>query len=147
MKAVFLIILLFFKSSLAINIKDNNINSSLEIVPQNKVFQYGDYLFLGIKITLAEGWKTYWKNPGDAGASIDVSIESKDINKFEILFPLPKEYTDHSVKTIGYENEVIFPIKLKIDKKKKKISGIINIQYLICNDVCIPINEEKNDRC
>ena len=143
MKAVFLIILLFFKSSLAINIKDNNINSSLEIIPQNKVFQYGDYLYLGIKITLAEGWKTYWKNPGDAGASIDVSIESKDINKFEILFPLPKEYTDHSVKTIGYENEVIFPIKLKIDKKKKKISGIINIQYLICNDVCIPINEEK----
>ena len=143
MKAVFLIILLFFKSSLAINIKDNNINSSLEIVPQNKVFQYDDYLYLGIKITLAEGWKTYWKNPGDAGASIDVSIESKDINDFEILYPLPKEYTDHSVKTIGYENEVIFPIKLKIDKKKKKISGIINIQYLICNDVCIPINEEK----
>ena len=87
MKAVFLIILLFFKSSLAINIKDNNIHSSLEIIPQNKVFQYGDYLYLGIKITLAEGWKTYWKNPGDAGASIDVSIESSDINEFEILYP------------------------------------------------------------
>ncbi len=143
MKAVFLIILLFFKSSLAINIKDNNINSSFEIVPQNKVFQYGDYFYLGIKITLAEGWKTYWKNPGDAGASIDVEIESEDINEFEILHPLPKEYIDHSVKTIGYENEVIFPIKLKLDKNKKKISGIINIQYLICNDVCIPINEEK----
>ena len=120
MKVVFLIILLFFKLSFAINIKDNNVNSNLEIVPKDKVFQYGDYLFLGIKISLAKGWKTYWKNPGDAGASIDVSIESKDINEFEILYPLPKEYIDHSVKTIGYENEVIFPIKFKIDKKKKK---------------------------
>ena len=120
MKVFFLIILLLFKSSFAINIKDNNLNSNLEIIPKNKVFQYGEHLYLGIKITLAEGWKTYWKNPGDAGAPINVSIESKDINEYEILYPLPKEYIDHSVKTIGYENEVIFPIKLKIDKKKKR---------------------------
>ena len=42
---------------------------------------------------------------------------------------------DHGVKTIGYENEVIFPIELQIKEKAKKIYAYINIEYLICKEI------------
>ena len=117
MVVFFFLILFFFSHVNAIDIDNSDVNSTLKIIPENGIFSHNEIYYLGIKINLDDGWKTYWKNPGDAGASIDVSIESRDINKFEILYPLPKEYTDHSVKTIGYENEVIFPIKLRKSKK------------------------------
>ena len=66
----------------------------------------------------------------------------KNILEYNILYPFPKSYTDHGVKTIGYENEVIFPVELKI-KEKKPIYADLNIEYLICKEICIPITEKK----
>ena len=67
----------------------------------------------------------------------------KNILDYKILYPFPKSYMDHGVKTIGYENEVIFPIELQIKEKAKKIYADINIEYLICKEICIPINEKR----
>ena len=65
------------------------------------------------------------KTPGDAGASINLKMENKkNILDHNILYPFPKSYTDHGVKTIGYENEVIFPVELKIKEKKNQFMQI-----------------------
>ena len=67
----------------------------------------------------------------------------KNILDYKILYPFPKSYTDHGVKTIGYENEVVFPIELQVKEKAKKIYADIYIEYLICKEICIPINEKR----
>jgi len=63
-------------------------NSSLEIIPKNKLLKSeNDYHYFGIKINLDDGWKTYWKNPGDAGAPITVDFENEEsLIEKEVLF-------------------------------------------------------------
>ena len=51
--------------------------------------------------------------------SIDFNDNSGILEK-EILFPFPKKFTDYEIETIGYENEIIFPVRLKLDENKKK---------------------------
>ena len=138
---------LFFLSLLTDAKAEENFNqhSSLEIIPKDYLLNDKNYFYFGVKIILEEGWKTYWKNPGEAGApmSIDFNDNSGILEK-EILFPFPKRFTDYEIETIGYENEIIFPIRLKLDENKKKITSKINLQYLVCKDICIPISIEKN---
>ena len=140
----FFFTLFIFNAASSIDIDNSIPHSSLKIIPDNYVINHNDKYYFGIKINLDDGWKTYWKNPGDAGASINLKMENKkNILDHNILYPFPKSYTDHGVKTIGYENEVIFPVELKIKEKKKQIYADLNIEYLICKEICIPITEKK----
>ena len=144
MVVFFFLILFFFSHVNAIDIDNSDVNSTLKIIPENGIFSHNEIYYLGIKINLDDGWKTYWKNPGDAGSGINLKMENqKNILDYKILYPFPKSYMDHGVKTIGYENEVIFPIELQIKEKAKKIYADITIEYLICKEICIPINEKR----
>ena len=42
-------------------------------------------------------------------------FDNKNIIKHEILYPSPNRYFDSDIETIGYENEVIFPIRLNLE--------------------------------
>ncbi len=144
MVVLFLLILLISTNSHAINIDDLDSNSNLQILPKNHILIHNDKYYFGIKITLNNGWKTYWKNPGDAGSSIKIEFDNKqNILDHRILYPFPSSYLDHGVRTIGYENEIVFPIELKIKDANKKIVTDINIEYLICKEICIPKNVKR----
>ena len=115
MIVIFFLILLTSTVANSINIDDLDQNSSLKILPKNEILIHDENYYFGIQIKLNNGWKTYWKNPGDAGSAIKIEFKNKqNILNYKILYPLPSSYEDHGVKTIGYENEVIFPIELQI---------------------------------
>ena len=87
------------------NLKSNttgNTYSKLEIVPASKLIKHKEEYLFGIKINLEEGWKTYWKNPGEAGSKIDIKWKKdSNISEMEVLFPFPEKFFDHQVETIG----------------------------------------------
>ena len=104
--------------------------------PKKTFFFYQNNHYFGIKITLNDGWKTYWKNPGDAGSAIQLNLENKkNIKEYEVLYPFPKMYSDHGVKTIGYEKEIIFPVLFNVKNIKEKVSADVNVEYLICKEL------------
>jgi len=143
----FFILVLFLLSTLIEAKGEENFSqhSFLEIVPKDSLLYDKNYFYFGVKIILEEGWKTYWKNPGEAGAPLSIDFnDNSEILENEILFPFPKKFTDYDIETIGYEREVIFPVKLKLNENKKKITSKINLQYFICKDICIPISIEKS---
>ena len=116
----------------------------VSIIPSNGIFFVEENYFFGVKIELQKGWKTYWKNPGDAGAPITVEFDDTSIeNKLKVLFPFPEKFTDHGVSTIGYEDQVTFPVRIQ-KNEIDKINNKINLDYLVCKDICIPISETKN---
>ena len=124
------------------NIKNNP--ALVSIIPSNGIFLVDENYYFGVKIELKEGWKTYWKNPGDAGAPITIEFNDPSIeNKLKVLFPFPEKFTDHGVSTIGYEGQVIFPVRIQ-KSEIEKINEKINLDYLVCKDICIPISETKN---
>ena len=71
-----LIFLLLFFYKVGHSLEQNNNVSSVEVLPENGVFFYDNTYFLGLKINLNNGWKTYWKNPGDAGLPLNIEFIS-----------------------------------------------------------------------
>src|SRR5204862_1429203 len=44
----------------------------------------------GVEITLGEGWKTYWRMPGDAGVPPNFDwAGSTNVARLEVLYPAP----------------------------------------------------------
>tara|TARA_B100000963_G_scaffold107251_1_gene93237 strand:- start:116 stop:2065 length:1950 start_codon:yes stop_codon:yes gene_type:complete len=137
------VILLFTNIAFAQEFTTKNNPASVSIVPPNGVFFVEDKYYFGVKIDLQKGWKTYWKNPGDAGAPLTINWKDSSYpNKLEVLFPFPEKFLDHGVSTIGYEDQVIFPVMVQKNEMDKIIEEI-NLNYLVCKDICIPISETK----
>ena len=67
------IILLLANIAFAQDFNPKNNPASVSIIPSNGVFFIEDKYYFGVKIDLKKGWKTYWKNPGDAGAPLTIN--------------------------------------------------------------------------
>ena len=116
--------------------------SEVRIIHENSILERDKGYIFGIKINLKPGWKTYWKNPGDSGSEPQILHNSNDIKHIEILYPTPKSFVDSQIETIGYENEVIFPVYVELKNGVKIINEKLKFNYLICEKICIPLEEE-----
>lgn len=94
----------------------------------------------GIELQLPEGWKTYWRTPGEAGGvppAFDWS-GSTNLESAEVLYPAPKRFTDQSGDTLGYKGNITFPVRLKAKDPAKPIDVQVSVDYGVCKDICIP---------
>ena len=96
-------------------------------------------LVAGIHLKMDKGWKTYWRNPGDSGIppSFDWSA-SMNLKKFNTLWPAPRRFTDPYGTSIGYEDEVVFPVELTPARADQPLDLNLKVAYAVCKDVCIP---------
>ena len=67
----------------------------------------------GIELTLADGWKTYWRMPGDAGVppAFDWS-GSTNVASVKVLYPAPHRMHEAGAETVGYKTSVVFPVEV-----------------------------------
>ncbi|MFL5252559.1 MAG: protein-disulfide reductase DsbD family protein [Rhodopila sp.] len=87
---------------------------------------------VGLYLRLADGWHTYWKNPGDAGAAPTVDVEG--VTRSEIDWPTPRRVAEGPVMTYAYTNQVLLPVT--VTAKTGAIKA--HAQWLVCKDICIP---------
>ena len=101
----------------------------------------GDSYLAGIAIDLDEGWKTYWRVPGDSGIppNFDFS-KSLNVAATEILYPTPTRYQDASGETIGYARHVVFPLKVTPADPAKPAKLDVSLFLGVCEVVCIPVD-------
>jgi DsbC/DsbD-like thiol-disulfide interchange protein len=104
----------------------------------------GAPLMAFVEIELPEGWKTYWRSPGDAGGlppSFDWS-KSANLASVNVLYPAPKLMIDKAGATIGYKDRVIFPVEIKPQDAEKPMSLGLALDFGICKDICVPVQAE-----
>ncbi len=96
-------------------------------------------LKMGLEFQLQDGWKIYWRSPGDAGypPRPDWSA-STNIAAIDMQWPAPVRFSILGFETLGYKHEVVFPITVTPDQAGDavRLSGEIN--YLICSEICVP---------
>ena len=115
---------------------------SLELISSVESIPKENTLYLGLYFKLDPGWKIYWKYPGKAGYPPEIDwINSKNIQNLEILWPKPKKFEILGMKSIGYSNEVVLPIKLILKKKNEELLANFDIDYLTCKKICIPFRD------
>ena len=138
------------KSYGSLSIKNNidEPSQNLEFVKFNLLFgqkltnQFNDYL-LGLEVNLLPKWKIYWKNPGDAGLPPEISWKNaSNVESVSLLYPMPKRFIFFDIQTFGYENEVVFPLEIKLIDKEKKLSGFLDLNAQICSEICVPITQK-----
>lgn len=95
-----------------------------------------------IEIEMAKGWKTYWRNPGSAGGippAFDFS-QSSNVEKTEVLFPVPSVMSDQAGDVIGYKERVIFPVRIMPQDDKAPVQLRVLASYGICEKLCVPVD-------
>ena len=67
----------------------------------------------GIELTLADGWKTYWRMPGDAGVPPQFDWSgSTNVASVKVLYPAPHRMHEAGAETVGYKTSVVFPVEV-----------------------------------
>jgi DsbC/DsbD-like thiol-disulfide interchange protein len=93
----------------------------------------------GVRISLAPQWKTYWRMPGDSGIPPRFDWSgSVNLMKAEVLYPVPTRFRDASGETIGYHDEIVFPVAIEAENKAQTSILKLNLAFAVCRDICIP---------
>ena len=94
---------------------------------------------IGLEYQMQPGWKTYWKSPGDGGFAQNISWEnSSNISDVKILWPTPIKFEILGLTSLGYQDNVTFPLEIEIENEFQDISLDLHVNYLICKEICIP---------
>lgn len=100
-------------------------------------------LYAGVQLRMDRGWKTYWRNPGDSGVppSFDWS-GSKNVKSAEVFYPVPHRFADANGTAIGYDDEVVFPVKITPEQADQPVELSLTFDYGLCKELCIPNSVE-----
>ncbi len=96
--------------------------------------------YLGaLRLTLKDGWKTYWRAPGDAGIppQFDWS-ESGNVGDVSITWPAPEIFDQNGLQSIGYEDQLVLPVEITPKNPAKPVRLRGEMDLGVCKDVCIP---------
>ncbi|TCT41892.1 protein-disulfide reductase DsbD family protein [Martelella mediterranea] len=117
-------------------------NPALEarlIAAENGVGPNATSLSAGLHLELGEGWKTYWRSPGEVG--IPPSIDwagSENVEEVELLWPAPERFTAFGIENFGYHDEVVFPLRIALSDPGAPVRLNANVTLLTCSTVCVP---------
>jgi thiol:disulfide interchange protein DsbD len=117
----------------------------LELIAEGPA-EPGKTVVVGLRQTIAPGWHTYWKNPGDAGepTTLDWTLP-KGWSASEILWPVPERAMTGPLMNYVYSDKVVLPVRLKVPAdaaRGTRVSLAAHASLLVCKDVCVP--EEAN---
>ncbi len=118
-----------------------NDKSKVRLISSKSSVDNVEEIVLGLEYKLEPGWKTYWKSPGGGGFPQKIIWNnSKNIKDIIINWPNPKAFEILGLTSLGYEERVIFPLTVKLQNANKLTRVNLNINYLVCKDICIPGN-------
>jgi len=112
--------------------------ANIEILPGWRT-ETGTYM-TALRVTLAPGWKTYWRAPGDAGIPPRFDWEgSRNLSAVRFHWPAPSVFESNGMRTVGYKNELILPIELTPRTQGKDIALRAEVELGVCEDICVPM--------
>lgn len=96
-------------------------------------------LAAGIEIVLPPGWKTYWRNPGDAGIppTLDFAA-SRNLAQPEIGYPVPHRYDDGFSVTNVYTDRVVLTVDAAVLDETADVDLRVTVDLGVCEEICIP---------
>ena len=117
----------------------------LRLISPLSTNDFNEQFIIGLEYELNDGWKTYWKSPGAGGFPQEIIYSnSSNVSDIEIIWPSPSSFSILGLRSLGYENKVIFPIKIDVIDKYQPIDLNFNIHLLVCKDICIPVDVDLN---
>src|SRR5699024_10584842 len=92
----------------------------------------------GLDLSIADGWKTYWRSPGESGLPpvFDWS-GSEDLRAAEVLWPRPMMFESFGMQTAGYADAVTLPLRLVPEDAARPIELRLKASLGVCRELCV----------
>src|SRR5580698_6464197 len=101
----------------------------------------GSVLLGGVAMQLEQGWKTYWRNPGDSGVPPRFDFSKSDnVEAVTVLWPAPLKFDDGAGgHSLGYHDQIVLPLRIVAKNTDKPVTLRAAINYAVCEKLCIPV--------
>ncbi|CQJ23744.1 putative metal resistance protein [Yersinia mollaretii] len=86
-----------------------------------------------LAVQLENGWKTYWRSPGEGGIAPTIAWESP-LSAVKWFWPVPQRFDVSGISTQGYHDQVMLPMVIS-GALPKMLSGTLTLST--CSNVCI----------
>src|SRR3954470_20123771 len=121
---------------------EDDAQSAARLISARAVNESGAHVFrAGVEIKLKEGWKTYWRYPGDSGVPpvLDFS-KSQNLKAVTVRYPAPTRFPDGGGgNSIGYKGAVILPLHVVPQDVGKPVTLNLKLDYAVCEKLCVPV--------
>ena len=94
-----------------------------------------------LHLTLAPGWKTYWRAPGEGG--IPPSFDwagSENIARVAFHWPKPQVFDINGVRVIGYRDELVLPMEFTAADPSRPMTAAAEVELGVCEEICVPMS-------
>jgi DsbC/DsbD-like thiol-disulfide interchange protein len=101
----------------------------------------GAVLLGGIAFQLQQGWKTYWRTPGDSGVPPRFDFSKSDnVDAVTVMWPAPLKFDDGAGGiSLGYHDQPVLPLRIVPKNVDKPVTLRAEINYAVCEKICIPV--------
>ncbi len=83
-------------------------------------------LRLLLDVKLVEGWKTYWRSPGEGGIAPAIQWQTP-VEHVEWGWPAPQRFDISWLSTQGYQGSTLFPITLRLPANTQRVQGVLTL--------------------
>jgi thiol:disulfide interchange protein DsbD len=99
---------------------------------------HGKPFHVGLRLRLAPGWHTYWRNPGDAGVAPDLQLALPDgASAGAIEWPVPRRIPEGALMTYAYTGDLLLPVTVT-PAGSGDVAVKAHAEWLVCRDICVP---------
>jgi len=98
-----------------------------------------------LHLRLADGWKTYWRAPGDAGIPPRFDWAGSDnIAAVRFHWPRPEVFEQMGMRSIGYMEELVLPMEFTLRNDGLPATVVATVEIGVCETICIPVTLHLN---
>lgn len=96
-------------------------------------------ILAAIRFELGEGWKTYWRAPGEGGIPPMFSWSgSRNLAAVDPAWPAPVVFMDNGLRSVGYMDTLVLPLRITPKRTGKDVVVNGRLDIGVCQDVCVP---------
>jgi DsbC/DsbD-like thiol-disulfide interchange protein len=94
-----------------------------------------------LHLTLAPGWKTYWRAPGDAGIPPSMDLQgSYNLASVTPIWPTPEIFEQNGMQTVGYDEQLVLPLRIVPQTPGQPARITAQMQIGVCSTICVPVD-------
>ena len=113
-----------------------------QLVSEQTALVPGSTATLALRLAIAPGWHTYWRNPGESGLPTTLAWKLPAGYKAgDIEWPAPRAIKAGPLVNYGYEGVVfhLVPVAVPADAKPGSTTTLAaRADWLVCRETCIP---------
>lgn len=99
--------------------------------------------YAGFSISMEPGWHVYWRSPGEGGLPPKfTAISAQNVSAMNVEWPAPKEFLTNDAVSVGYEGNVVIPIRLGVANPGEPVLLELEVDVFGCSIICVPFKEK-----